>query len=174
MLKDYDIFYDKENQCYQVRTKSNVFVIEFDDDLKYKVFEFIIKNSERSNKSLVKDLLKEFDKAIITDVFYNLNEFGLLSENESDFIKEAFGIQKSNESNYEYCQTISNHDIVIIGKGGLSDKIKESLSALSLDFINKINIDTIKNDYDTITNIVTNHDFLVFDSSFWNFLILFD
>jgi len=172
MLKDYDIFYDKENQCYQVRTKSNVFVIEFDDDLKYKVFEFIINNTDSSNKSLAKNLLKEFDKAIVTDVFHNLNEYGLLSETESSFIKETFGIQKSNENNYEHCQILSNHDIVIIGKGGLSDKIKESLSALSLDFINKINIDTIKDDYDTITDIVINHDFLVFDSTHWNPSIL--
>ena len=171
MLEKYDVFYDKENQCYQVRTKSNVFVIEFDDDLKYQVFEYIV-NNNKSSKVIAKELLEKFEKSIVVDVFYNLNEFGLLSETESNFVKDVFGIQTSNKKDYEYCQVLSNHDILILGKGSLSNKIKEVLTALSLEVVNEINIDSVENDYDMIENIVANYDFFVFDSSCWNPSIL--
>ncbi|MFV0344978.1 MAG: hypothetical protein ACK5IQ_01810, partial [Bacteroidales bacterium] len=42
MRKRFDIFYDKNNAPYQVRTKSNAVIIEFGSSIKENLFKEII------------------------------------------------------------------------------------------------------------------------------------
>ena len=42
IIDKYDIFYDEDNKAYQVRTKSDVIVIEFVEEEKEKIFLSII------------------------------------------------------------------------------------------------------------------------------------
>ena len=56
MINKYDIFKDNNLNCYQIRTKSNSFMLEFDEkekeDIFLKIVDEINKNSEISFREL--------------------------------------------------------------------------------------------------------------------------
>ena len=71
-MKKLDVFYDKENEVYQVRTKANAVVIEFASKEKENIFLEISKLYDKAEfitcPQMIKALKKHHDHAQVLDV----------------------------------------------------------------------------------------------------------
>ena len=79
-FKDFDIFKDEYNFCYQIRTKSTIFTIEFDEKEKESIFIDILDVFSKNENITYKNFVKKFnnvDKSKLIDVVQKLSELEL-------------------------------------------------------------------------------------------------
>ena len=100
-MKEFDIFKDELLGIYQVRTKSNILTISFDDSEKEAIFNEIVSIFQEHNNPSIKyiksKLLKSFDESKIIEVLYNLKQNALLVDNielqdkgQDDYVESHF------------------------------------------------------------------------------------
>ena len=176
MLKDYDVFFDKINNCYQIRTKTNTFSIEFDDVVKIELFQEIININKVNDCTLIStfnQLLKQgYQKQDIIEVLNGLNEYGIIPQYEvieSGLEFKSSLLTKSYNENYQKAETSS---ILIIGNSDLSKVILKQFELNNfksteyrtyeslLLLINKKRSDFI---YE-----INKYDFILLESNNWN------
>ncbi len=166
MINKYDIFKDNNLNCYQIRTKSNSFMLEFDEkekeDIFLKIVDEINKNSEISFRELNSILKKNYDKPKIMEVLFILNEYKLIPlemsielNKEDDTFAPLY-----NALNKE----LSDYSISIIGESLLSDKI---LSLAKNENFKDVNLQSFSSD-EKIENIIKDSDFLIVDANRWS------
>ena len=76
MLANYDIFKDKDNNCYQIRSKTSTYIVVFDDEVSEKIFLKIVEISSNNKnvdlQKLRKELATEFSEEQVIAVLHNL------------------------------------------------------------------------------------------------------
>ncbi len=166
MINQYDVFKDDSLNCYQIRTKSNSFMLEFDDEEKENIFLKIIdeidSNNDISLKELNSKLKKNFDKPKIMEVLFILNEYKLIP------LEMSLELNKE-DSNFEpfynsLNKDLADYSISIIGEGTLSDKLfnlakNETFKDVSLKpFLRE----------EKLEDFIKATDFLIVDASRWS------
>ncbi len=179
--RKYDIFEDQKHGVFQVRSKSDVMVIEFDDEEKRTIFiDISTKINEdidiqRLHKYLAK---KQYDKDKILSVIDELKSFGILSE---DLIKQEFSksildqisFWKSDNTTFdkssptEVQQKISDTQLVLIGNDFFLEII--GIKAKMSGFVKTTSVqlnDSLTDD--KLFKIIKKSDILIVDSDKWN------
>jgi bacteriocin biosynthesis cyclodehydratase domain-containing protein len=170
MIQYFDVFKDEDNRCFQLRTKTNSYTLEFDDPQRENIFLEVVTLLQRepstSLKKIQNKLSNNHDKSKILDVLSILNEYELLP------LKISLDLQKQNES--------PTHQPDIADKKQISDVI---LSIIGNGELTQVLLHTAKNqafkksqwyDYNHLTNekiiepIVSQSDFLLVDGNEWS------
>lgn len=168
----YDIFYDNENNVYQVRTKSDAITISFIDDEKELIFKNIIDLYEKKDfytfQQIQRKLISKFPYSKILDVIQELYAVSILN---SDNLEESSEILK-NETDFlpwlnEEYKSLSEIKIGFIGEKELGVKIKEKALLSKYKEVSIRNLDG-KVDESEIKKIISENDFLIVDSSVWD------
>lgn len=172
LKEKYDVFFDNENNVYQVRTKSDAITISFIDEEKELIFKDILDLYEKKDfytfQQIQEKLISKFPYSKILDVIQELQAVSILN---SDNLEENPEISKKETAflpwlNEEY-KPLSEIRIGFIGEKELGEKIKEK--AITYKYkdidINKLNDKTQESD---IKNLMSLNDFVIVDSSIWN------
>lgn len=174
MFKHLDIFYDDINRCYQVRTKASSYIIEFDNDGKYEIFEKLINLAQKDDLTLqqiANKLNDQYEESEVMDVLVNLNEFGLLPIEET---REMSGFNKSKDSftpkvGARESKSLDELSILILGDSQLSPLLETTLEKQSFKKIVHRRFDEIPQaNGSTMTNLIAPFDFIVLDAVEWN------
>jgi len=174
LFKHLDIFYDDINRCYQIRTKASSYIIEFDNDGKYEIFEHLIKLARKDDYTLqqIADKLKnQYNDAEVMDVLSNLNEFGLLPIEET----REMGELNKKESSFTpkvgalESKSLKDLSVLILGDSQLSPLIEDTLNKQSFEKIVHRRFEDIPQaNGSTMTNLIAPFDFIVLDAVEWN------
>ncbi|MEM7548466.1 MAG: TOMM precursor leader peptide-binding protein [Bacteroidota bacterium] len=177
MLELYDVFEDEENDCFQVRTKGDIILIEFEDDRKKEIFSKISNNFRNGSRKKFNDLYnrlkKEHQEGDVLEVLVKLNDYQLLNTDYEKALQKLTNSEKSKEENPIAGQTRKNFwfkgsaTLGIVKSGLIADKIKDLASKATFS---KIDTMDIHNNLDEkkIKKFVEQHDLIVFDSDSWN------
>lgn len=163
MIHNYDIFKDEAHQCYQLRTKTQTYILEFDEKEKEEIFlEVVNELQNKPNLSLkgLKSRLSKVhkDEAKVLEVLTILKEYQLLSY---EMMREMDPESQKGNPVSKGAQDIK---LAIIGNGSISDKLKklaknEKFKSVK-QFEYKSNLD--------IKSIIEEFDFLLVDASHWS------
>ncbi|MDC1105644.1 TOMM precursor leader peptide-binding protein [Prolixibacteraceae bacterium] len=163
MISKYDVFKDETHQCYQLRTKTQTYLLEFDEEEKENIFLDIVRELQSKPsvnlKTLKAKLTKSYsDDAKVIDVLSILKEYQLLSY-------EMMADLDPSSNTSEYISTgTSDIKLAIIGDGSITEKLKKLTkehkfrSVKTFDYAPKQKIE----------NIVNEFDFILVDASHWS------
>ena len=112
MIADYAVYYDEEQALFQIRTRSDIFLLEFDDPEKREIFEALVaklkKNSDITYEQWVKGVEKKHDSVKVLDVVTSLKDNDLLPyelafevpvvEGAENNIQDAYGAPQGERS----------------------------------------------------------------------------
>jgi len=166
LLGSYDIFKDDKHGIYQVRTKSEVMVVEFSGDEEVKIFETIIDIVKEDPNielgRLNKKLTSSFNSNKVMFVLNELKEYELLhdpdAEKDEDELWKVSGESKD---------TLKNAKVLILSTG----KMKSSLVAKAeLAGLGNISTEDIQPDLDEhqLEKAFNDVDFAIVESDLWN------
>ncbi len=167
MIENFDIFKDEKHNCYQLRTKTNSYSIEFDDQEREYIFLEIVSelqgNNELSLSELKQKVQKKDNEAKVIDVLKILDDYRLLSFQISKELK-----YKKESSEYQYSSSeakqISDFTLSIFGQGTLTEKIQLQAQKDKFKEINTYNYHD-KIDFEKAVNSA---DFIIVDANEWS------
>ncbi len=167
MLNQYDVFWDEDHNIYQVRTKTDVYALEFDSEDKKKLFERMVeliseKPDIKLNK-LLSTLKGEYEEFMIMDILNELKEYGLLS---MDYYVDL-AIKNKEPNNHE---DHKEKKILIIGEDAMMDLLKNAFSAEGFENVECINHKAYTEKENKV--FLDNIDFCVVDGHNWNPVVL--
>jgi len=166
MIEKFDIFKDENNSCYQLRTKTYCYTLEFDDQEKEDIFlqavSEITKKGDISLKELKSKLLKKSNEEKVLTVLKTLNDYDLLPK---EFSTEFATPDTGNSYGYSYNRKqVKDFVLAIFGQGELAKKIKLQAAKESFKEVNLYSY----NEREDIDQIVKGSDFLIVDASEWS------
>lgn len=194
MFSQYDVFFDEANQCYQLRTKSNTYLVEFDEEVKRNIFSDLLEmNSQggHTTEGIIKMLKKKYDESTVIDVMASLVDHGLMPfdpllgiSSKARMNGNGNGHTDGNASEPalkegEIKKIISTDAVVsVIGKGPLPDIITRHLGWASFTSVKQNDPEEILKDKSgkLLEGLMKKTDFFVVDGGAWNpyFLSIFN
>lgn len=166
MLQNFDVFKDEINNCFQLRTKTDSYSLEFDDPEKEAIFlevvNLISNNPDITLKKLQRGLKKKYNESKIIAVLQVLYESELLSPNMSSSLQTGEDTSEEVSVDEKMANTIS-----IIGSGALANTLWKT--AQSQSFKNSIlyNYNDLTED-SKIESVVSQADFIIVDGNEWS------
>jgi bacteriocin biosynthesis cyclodehydratase domain-containing protein len=165
-MKHFDIFFDQDNNVYQVRTKTDTTTIEFTDPAKEQIFKDIVKLYDSRDKIsylTIQKLLNISDTNRLLDVVKELQGCDIL--NELNFETETPNISDlyPNEINHKPVSelTISYIGDIVFGKLVKSKSAEYNIKQFALHSIDEMTDEMIE-------YILKHSDFTIVDSLTWN------
>ena len=169
-MNNFDIFYDSENNAYQVRTKSEAYVIEFPEDEEQRIFLSIVdcyKKNSFYTLSNLKQELRSFSSDKILDVVQELQDCGLLNpdnfESNEKFTKDS-----------PFCMwdglsiLPANMQILFIGHRQLGELLSRKASILGFEKFSATYTPTNELTDEELEKHATAYDFIILDATHWN------
>ena len=176
MLHQYDVFEDKLHGCFQLRTKSEVLKVEFNDQEKRDIFLNIARNFEeqpfKDYQKLNKALNRQFSADKVMSVFNELIQNELLPQGYAS--DGGNGQAKSKDQSYSYFQP-NNLDegipvdakLGILGSGNLLNLLTQKAKGSDFQNVDSLELNDKLQDQRLI-DYITEQDFLIVDADLWN------
>ncbi|MEO1803406.1 MAG: TOMM precursor leader peptide-binding protein [Bacteroidota bacterium] len=173
MITDYAVFYDEEQSVYQIRTRSDIFLLEFEDPEKKTIFEALVAklkdNKDISYEQWVKGVNKKHDNVKVMDVVASLKDNDLLPYELSYDIPSPEGSSTTNEYGVTIEQKgfdYENRKLGIIGTSPVAQSLKEK--ALLHEYTNTVLFDSENFDEAELEKFIEEQDFLIVDNTNWH------
>lgn len=166
-MKHFDIFFDKNNNVYQVRTKTDTTTIEFTDLEKEQIFKDIVKIYDSHDKlsfATIKKLLSTSDPNRLLDVVKELQDCGVL--NDLNFEAETSNVVSDLYSSEINHKPVAELVISYIGNLEFGDLVKSKSVEYNIEHFTVYSIDDLTDDI--IEGILKESDFTIVDSLTWN------
>jgi bacteriocin biosynthesis cyclodehydratase domain-containing protein len=170
MLSNYDIFEDKENNVYQIRTKGDVFLVRFEGDEKKEIFLHIIKITREKNhsfKDLMKALKNKFEESKVMPVINELKESGIFNEYYTNPKKDVKGLALGLLGKQDFSRLKTEKTLEVIGSGELFDAFKKITNKGDFGSLNFTKIGN-KNNEALIEKAFKRSDLVIVESNRWN------
>ncbi len=171
MLNNYDIFEDKENNVYQIRTKGDVFLVRFEGEDSKAIFLHIVKTTREKELSfidLMKNLKKKYEEEKVISVVNELKESGIFNEYYTNPKKDLNGLALGilGRQN-DFSRMKAGKSLEIIGKGNLFDSFKKIADKgdFSSLYFTKL---ASKNNDSLIEKAFKRADFVIVENNEWN------
>lgn len=170
MFNDFDIFFDPINNCYQVRTKTNCFVLDFEDDEKKQVFERLIQMQKESLPKIFQTLNQEFDTAKVINVLSDLRDCGLLPPEELANVPELAGEEACDiNGGRGELKALEDLNVLILSDGQIGKRLSDVLKSHGMKQVNTISADLFASLTETqVDDAISAIDFCFADASAWN------
>ncbi len=166
MIEKFDVFKDDKLNCYQLRTKTNSYAIEFDDKERENIFLNIVSLIKNKNDITLQELKRKIqtkaNESKLIEVLKLLDEYHLLSFEISKELK-----YKKENSVGQYTTEIKqkpDFTLSIFGKGKLTNKIEQQAK---FENFKNVNLCLYSDDIN-IKNEVIKSDFIVVDANEWS------
>jgi len=175
MLHHFDIYEDLKNGMFQVRTKTDVYAIEFQDEEKAALFIALAgilgKDPDLALSALVSKLERTYPKEKVLDVLQELDANNFLSFDNARELSKTLGIKKDNPYGPSATEPQKPAAITFVGDKSLGRLFIKKAEQYGFD---QVNLFSAINDADDqqIRKILADSDFLVVDGHHWNPLFL--
>lgn len=160
MIQNFNVFKDTSNNCYQVRTKTQSYTIEFDDIEKENIFLDIVKivnkKSDISLEELKSKIGKKKDEAKVLSVLEYLDKHSLVPKVFSRDVSESKTSYEDDKSEYK--------KLSILGQGKLAEIIKKIADKESFESVNLF----MSNDDTDIDSEIEKADFIIVVADEWS------
>ncbi len=170
MLHNFNVFEDKVNGVFQVRTKTDVYVIEFQDEEKTELFKAFAELSEKdpdiSFGNIIKKFEKKYSKETIYSVLEELDSYSFLSYQNADELHKAIG-RNASENKYGTYDTSKVTQITFIGQKELGSLFVNKAAKYGFEGVKSIEITPDLRE-PQIRKLLNESDFLVVDGHHWN------
>lgn len=169
--KIYDIFYDSNNEVYQVRTQSECIILEFDNAEDEKIFKAIVKMYDKSNyltsEQIINKLRNDYQYVHILDVIKGLMNCKVL--NSKNFENTSVKVPKIDFPIYYSGQTsnITDFRLFFLGSKALESYVKEKAANMGYKSFHSKFFDAGITEQD-IDKIIADNDFIIWDISSMN------
>ena len=181
MFNDYDVFFDQANNCFQLRTKTNVYLIEFDDTEKSDIFGALV-NMAKSNGAtidkMVRSLKKQHPEEKVIEVLVTLGDYGLIpydpayrGENgqngNGQQTAEAVTQQAGNTGERQFSE---EKIIAIFGESALTRELQQCIGDAGFRGVKQYPVERMcrDSDFSALDDILDKTDFVVADGTEWN------
>lgn len=188
--QNYHIFEDSKNKVFQIRSKNDIIVAEFTNEIEKEIFKEIVEFVQKGNNlralNDVKNFFsKKYPEENILNVIKELKEYKVWDEDD-ELAPFAHGpkeqVQFWRNSDYEgsndFQEKISAAKISIIGNSRLSELILNKSKESGFETVSLHDTpDILLNDNEILINeLLDNSDLLLIDAENWNpgFLELFN
>lgn len=176
MLKEFDIFYDSKNVCFQIRTKATSYAIEFDEDEKKDIFTEIMRLVNQKEVTLLEThnhlLSKSFSKENILNVLQGLIDYGLIPPHEIAESGIQFNCQDIPEQYKKEMQKADTLSIWVIGESDMSKAIMNQFATYSFKKLDQITTKAFlalkEENESTLESVLNTYDFCIVDGNKWN------
>lgn len=174
MRKKYDVFFDEENDLYQVRTKNDILVIEFSDKEKDLIFQEILDRYDKEDfctfKMLRKVLVPKYSYEKVLDVISHLQECALLNtenfEAEENIFPAEVPMMDPIWVDKEFKDLSALH-IGHIGEKEFAQIIKEKAELYDYKYFHFLEMTDELQDQEMV-RLFENSDFVIVDLLLWN------
>ena len=170
MLQNFDVFKDENNNCFQLRTKTNSYALEFDDIERENIFLEIVsilqKSASVSLKQLKTKLTKQYNEPKVIDVLKILDEYELLSVNMSMQLQDQNNTSEHRQ-NKSAKKQVSDSILSIVGSGALAQALFQTAKNQPFKKSILYPYNNLQNDHD-IEQMIIHSDFLIVDSNEWS------
>ena len=164
MIDTFDVFKDESNGCFQLRTKTNAYVLEFDDPEKEQIFLKIVDNIQKNpgiSLQKIHSFFQENQKEKVTEVLSTLNEHAFLpSSLYMEMNKDTSAIE-------DKISRLTKVDLGIVGEGAFFELLYKKANALSFRKVSKYNYSKLRSEAE-VENLIQEVDFLVVDANQWS------
>ncbi len=163
MLESFDIFKDKTHNCYQLRTKTNSYTLDFDDNEKESIFLTIVEVTKKNPNILLSQIKHKVGQRFknenkIIEVLKILNDYRLLSHKLSGELEPQKQEQYTVEKN-----RLEHYALSIIGEGKLTAKMNQEIKKLPFKSVKSYDLKKLE-----LKSIIERSDFIIFDASKWS------
>lgn len=169
MLHNFNVFEDKVNGVFQVRTKTDVYVIEFQDEQKTEIFKALAELSEKDPEISLSEIIKKFEKDYpkekIYDVLQELDSYSFLTYENADELHKATG--KAPDNRYASYDVKKVHQITFVGQKELGNSFINKAEKYGFQGVKFIEITPDLRE-SQIKKMLNESDFLVVDAHHWN------
>lgn len=172
MLHHFDIYEDRKNGTFQVRTKTDVYAIEFQDPEKAALFielaGLLNKDPDAALTGLVNKLERSYPKEKIFDVLQELDANNFLSFENARELTKTLGLKKDDPYGVgeQKLSTIS-----FVGEKSLGKLFAKKAEQYGFPQV-KLFTNITEADDQQIRQVLADSDFLVVDGHHWNPLFL--
>jgi len=174
----YDIFFDETNNAYQIRTKSDIIIIEFSDSEKENIFKEILNLYEKQSYytllQIKEKLMPKYSYEKILDVILELQECCLLTEDIFELYMDENVKNTRQISSFNFNKPfnrILEARLGYIGDKELGEILKTKAIEYGYEKLDMYYLDD-KTEESRIREIFENNDFIIVDSSVWNPYVL--
>lgn len=169
ILKNYDIFESTKSGVFQIRTKSDIYTVEFSDPDKAAIFrqvaEAIKADILKSFSSLRKGLESNYEKAKVMDVLHEMQEYGFLPHEYLAVLNEGKEAEAAN--NPKAGRPLTGSKIGILGHGELFDALYKKAQLSSYLSVNSMDL-AKSPEREKLEAFMEKMDFLIVEGSHWN------
>lgn len=163
MIQNLDIFKDAGNNCYQLRSKSLLYALEFDteekEDLFLRIVAAIKDNPDSSLKELKQKISHQHNEAAALDLLHSLHEYNLLPTAISTELSNAAGAINNTHSNKGV--------LVIAGQGAYAEQLLQAARKHPFKEVIFAPYATLQTE-ESIRELVAAADFLLVDGNEWS------
>jgi len=159
-ITSFDVIKDDVNDVFQVRTKSNVYLISFDEPEKKELFHLfctLVQNQSTTYQNVYKQLTDQYDKAKVLDVLSELKEYELLPREVATL---AFGDDGTSAESTNHLARFEK-SVLFIGGDLLGKPFLEKASREGYKKVTHLNRD--KADFEAIETGMAAADFVIVD-----------
>lgn len=171
-MKQFDIFFDSQNNAYQVRTKSEALIFEFSDVEEENIFLDILKMYEKEDIhsfAQIQKGLKEYNTSKVLDVIQELQRCSLLNSSNYIDISTDFDNLKGSFALWHGVSSIPNDcKICFIGHQQLGNCFIEKAHKYGYTKVDVFFIPNKKFTEKELEEIVSLYDFFIMDAYYWN------
>lgn len=172
MNQNFDIFYDIDNNVYQVRTKSEAFIFEFLNKEEECIFLKIVDLYRKANVytyQFLKEELKEYEDSKVIDVIQELQSCELLNERN---LQEAKVNQGEHHNRYDLWNGLipfaSTCKLGFIGHCQLCDLVFDKAKNMGYTIFNCIKTPCDNHTEEELSRFIEGQDFIVMDATYWS------
>ncbi len=171
MLQNFDVFKDENNNCFQLRTKTNSYALEFDDQERENIFLEVVailqKDTSVSLKQLKAKLAKQYSEPKVIDVLKILDEYELLSVDMSIHLQDDQNDTGEYRPSKSDKKQVSDSILSIVGNGELAQALLQTAKSQSFKSSVLYPYNDLQHEHD-IESIVNQSDFLIIDGNEWS------
>lgn len=171
-MKQFDIFFDSQNNAYQVRTKSDTLVFEFSDSDEEKIFLSILKMYEKEDIhsfAQIREELKTYNQSKVLDVVQELQKCSLLNSSNYTDVSTGLENQKGSFAFWHGLSPIpSDCKICFVGHQQLGKCFLEKAQKFGYTKVDGIWIPNEDFSEKRLKEISNLYDFYVMDAYYWN------
>ncbi len=169
MFREFDVFYDTENLCFQLRTKTNCYTLDFDDEVKKAVFERLIEIEDDDLPKAFHTLVKAFDKDKVIDVFSSLRDNGLLPYRGLSEVPELAACPTPDSPASQELASLEDLHVLVVSDSDLGHQLLETLQSRNVKNVKLISASLFAS-FSTLQaeEALLHADFIFADASAWN------
>lgn len=168
MFKEFDVFFDSDNNCFQIRTKNNCYTLDFEDDARRVIFEQLVKMESDNLSGNFNTLVKTHPKALVIDVFASLRDYGLLSPEGTSEIPELLSGEVCSPS-AQPLKNLEDQKVIVISDNVLGKHLSEILISRGIANTKLLSAALFASfSSGQIDELMVKTDFFFADASAWN------